>query len=84
MTPADAFRSLRKAWFDHHLRANAPEREWEDDDTERDRHHRNAELQTRYDEDTERILQGEERPIAPRCTADLTQPESSRAPTLES
>ena len=72
MTPAEkAFRKLREQWFSHELRDESHEREWESKLTSflRDRH--NEAMKATYDEDTEAILRGEDRSIAPKCWADL-------------
>lgn len=55
-----AFRLLRAA-----------EREWEDESRERDRMARNAELRSIFNADTESIIAGKLRPVAPQCEADL-------------
>ena len=66
-----AFRELRTAWFNRHLRSHAHEREWEDDEHKERRERNNQGLKFQYDTDTEAIINGVDRPIAPTCGADL-------------
>jgi hypothetical protein len=64
-------RELRTAWFEHHLRFNAPEREWEDDRDLSRRMMQNNHIMKRFNDQTERILQGEQLNLIPDCLADL-------------
>ena len=67
----DAFRELRQAWFMHILKENGPEREWETTDGENARGERNLELHKRFTNQTEAIINGANRCIAPHCKADM-------------
>jgi len=67
-----AFRQLREHWFNSHLKSYSHEREWEDESQSDYRDKINAALKAKYDEHTEAILRGEDRPLNPRCGADLT------------
>jgi len=70
----DAFRELREAWFNAHLRSRAHDREWEDDTAEERRERQNAELRRRYDDQTESIIAGNSGvPVAPRCLHDMSR-----------
>jgi len=69
----EAFRKLREAWFNAHLKSNPHEREWEDETDVAMRNEDNAKIKLQFDEDTEAILRGEDRAIAPRCLADMEQ-----------
>jgi len=73
MTQRDetAFRKLREAWFNAHLKSNPHEREWEDETDAFIRNEDNVKTKRQFDEDTEAILRGEDRVIAPRCLADM-------------
>lgn len=68
----EMFRQLREDWFNSQLRLNPHERDGETQMQEEFRERDNADLKVRYDEDTEAILRGENRPIAPQCEADLS------------
>ena len=73
MLPAEkAFRQLREHWFNSQVRVSPHEREWEDETQEELRERHNAVIKSKYDEDTEAILRGEDRPINPQCGADLS------------
>ena len=73
MSPAEkAFRQLREHWFNSELRSRPHEREWEDETQEELRERNNAAIKAKFDADTEAILRGEDRPINPRCGADLS------------
>lgn len=71
MSLENAFRELRAVWFREHMTRRGPEREWETAEQEQARDRRNEQLRQRYDADTEAILRGEGRTVAPRCEADL-------------
>ncbi len=71
-----AFRELRDAWFNAHLRSYAHEREWEDEDREASREESNNYLKARYDEQTEAIIRGELLPISPYCSNDMSNSSS--------
>jgi hypothetical protein len=64
-------RKLRTAWFEHHLRFNAPEREWEDKLDAAIRTLHNADNLFRFNDQTERILHGEQLNLTPHCLADM-------------
>jgi len=66
-----AFRKLREAWFNAHLKRKPHEREWEDETDVAMRNEDNEQAKRQFDEDTEAILRGEDRAIAPRCLADM-------------
>ena len=61
----DSFRELRGAWFDLHVADWGPGRQWESVEQKDVREADNASLRAKYDEDTEAIIRGELRPIAP-------------------
>ena len=65
------FREVRKAWFFKVLYQSPPEREWETEEAELNRLANNHDMQERFDVDTEALLSGEDRMIAPRCSNDL-------------
>lgn len=67
----NAFRELRLAWFNAHLKSKPHEREWETEESEKRREEDNAELKEIFDEQTEAIILGEKLPISPRCSNDL-------------
>lgn len=73
----DAFRQLREAWFRTQLQLDAHEREWESEASESQRLAYNAEMKAIFDADTEAIIRGENRPIAPTCWHDLDTPNST-------
>lgn len=68
-----AFRTLRKTWFDTKLRSYPHEREWEDDTRASLREENNENMRKLYDKQTEQILAGENKPIAPRCHNDMCE-----------
>lgn len=78
-TAQRVFRALRAAWFASHLRSNAHEREWEDEEHEQLRHEWNAKLLARYASQTEGILNGEDWPVFPTCAADMDMTNASAA-----
>jgi len=67
----DSFRELRGVWFDLHVSNWGPGRQWETAEQDDKRKADNASLRAKYDEDTEAIIRGLPRPIAPRCGNDL-------------
>jgi hypothetical protein len=67
----NAFRELRLAWFNAHLRRNPHEREWENEEAEKQREEDNAELKEKFDAQTEAIILGEKFKRNPRCYNDL-------------
>jgi len=67
----DVFRELRKKWFDMEIREYPHERVWETEDDETWRVRRNREAWHEYCKDTEAIINGEERNVAPRCCNDM-------------
>ncbi len=68
---ANAFRTLRAAWFETHLQSRPHEREWERPDANLARELHNAELWKQFSAQTEEIIQGHDRPVTPTCAADL-------------
>ena len=68
-----AFRVLRKEWFDSQLRSEPQHRVWEDDSVTKMRDRQNQEMWELYDQQTQEIIAGEDRPIAPRCHNDLVR-----------
>ena len=62
---AEAFRKLRREWFQREVAFQSAEREWETAELEAKREEANREIQAIYDAQTEGILQGEDYPIAP-------------------
>ncbi|MHC4699583.1 MAG: hypothetical protein ACYTFQ_03305 [Planctomycetota bacterium] len=71
MKPKNLFREMRLAWFFKVLYFGAPDRVWEDDEAEARRMEINDRMRADYDADTEAILRGEDRMLAPRCLNDL-------------
>jgi hypothetical protein len=76
MSPEDAFRNLRNAWFNKVLKSRAHEREWEDQEAEDRREMNNARKRYAFDIQTEEILRGEDRCIAPICINDMRKGEN--------
>lgn len=77
-----AFRKLREQWFNRHLRSYAPEREDEDYERATAREEGNASLKSTYDEDTDAIIAGSKRAIAPTCGYDLEQGRKADKPKI--
>lgn len=71
MNKDEAFRELRERWFNQVIRSHAHERIWEEDAETQVREDHNRLMKAKFDKDTEAILSGEERAIAPRCLNDL-------------
>ena len=71
-TTADAFRQLRTAWFNKVLKSYTSEREWENNEDQLERLNRNLDLKTLYDQQTEQIIDGKQRCVAPKCANDVT------------
>ena len=67
------FRKLREAWFISELKSHAHEREWESEDREAIRQEQNKRLKQKFDEQTEGLLLGVCRQIAPKCLAELAE-----------
>lgn len=66
-----AFRELREAWFENHLKSHAHEREWESEDQATARHQQNVYLKRKFDQQTEGIICGELNCVAPYAPIDL-------------
>ena len=66
-----AFRELRDTWFTNHLKKHAQERVWEDEEDEQYREEDNKRIKIKYDEQTEAIIRGENKPLAPKCPFDM-------------
>ncbi len=68
------FRKLRESWFNAKLRSYGHERDWDDQDEERQelRNQQNRSSKAKYDEQTEAIIHGEKRCLAPTCDNDMT------------
>lgn len=71
MKPKKLFREMRLAWFYKVLYFGAPERVWEDEEAEARRMEINDQMRAKYDADTEAILKGEVRLLAPTCENQL-------------
>ncbi len=71
MLVEDAFRELRHIWFLHHLQSLPREREWETEEQVARREKSNQELKKKFDNQTERIIQGEPFMVAPWSDADM-------------
>ena len=71
MSLEDSFRELRGRWFNAILASKAHERVWETAEEEEAREAVNTCLRAVYDTDTEAIIHGAIRPVAPRCGHDL-------------
>jgi hypothetical protein len=64
-------RKLRNAWFDSKLRYKTPEREWEDEREASRRMMQNNHNLIQFNDQTERIIRGEDLNLTPYCMADL-------------
>ena len=83
MTPAEkAFRELRDRWFKLHLTSKPHERVWEEEHETAYREAQNKAKRVLFDADTEAILQGEDRPVAPMCWSDIDRPARDREALL--
>lgn len=71
MTLEENFRKLRNKWFNYHLYSNTHERVWETEEHEHEREEENLILKKRFDKDTEALIQGKKRCIAPICEHDM-------------
>lgn len=69
----DAFRKLRRTWFNYHLMSRCGERDWEDETQSELRERNNQYLLEKYNNQTERIINGEDLNIAPICAFDMTE-----------
>ena len=69
----DSFRKLRNAWFNSILRFHAHEREWESEEHEKVRETNNRKMKEKFDKQTELIINGSEKSIAPYCWNDLNK-----------
>ncbi len=68
----DSFRELRGQWFNAILASKAHERVWESEEEEEAREALNSVLLAVYDRDTEAIIRGALRQVAPQCGHDLS------------
>lgn len=67
-----AFRTLRAAWFNLHIRRRTPEREWATPEQEESMEADNRAKREWFDKQTQQIIDGDTSIcIAPRCTADM-------------
>jgi hypothetical protein len=69
----NAFRELRNFWFNKHLYSRPSEREWEDEDRDLQRKESNKYYKEIFDQDTEDIIIGKSRPIAPTSIFQMLQ-----------
>ena len=67
----DSFRELRVRWFHAILEKKAHERVWETVEEEEAREAVNVSLRVVYEDDTEAIIRGVPRHVAPRCRHDM-------------
>ena len=67
----DKFRELRKFWFNYHLKSYAHEREWEDKHSQIKRQKENENLWQQYSQQTEDIINGLDRCIAPTSSYEM-------------
>lgn len=67
------FRELRNEWFEANMYRYSPERIWEDDNEIEARQSSNEKLRKEFDKQTDELLRGEYRCIAPTCAYDMTQ-----------
>jgi hypothetical protein len=65
-----AFKQLREEWFKRHLYSRVSEFSGYDDEEATTQKY-NEDIKKEFDEDTEAILRGEKRSIAPTCWNDL-------------
>jgi len=72
----DSFRELRNAWFLSKLKSYCHERNHESDRSRELREEGNRLLKEVFDSDTELIIKGHNRCIAPKCNNDLQKKES--------
>jgi len=68
-----AFKEIRSKWFEKHIMSKAQERVWESEEEEIGRETHNKELRKLYDKDTELIIDGQDRPITPTCSFDISK-----------
>lgn len=73
MSLEDTFRKLRLIWFNYHLMSRPSEREWEEETRSELRERNNQYLLEKYNNQTERIIKGEDLNIAPTCAFDMTE-----------
>lgn len=72
MSPAEkAFRQLREYWFDKMLRQRLSPFESHDDEREQLVDDYNFSMKAKYDQDTEAILEGQDRCINPCCFKEI-------------
>ena len=64
-------RTIRRIWFEQLLKSKAPDREWEDAESELRRIRSNEVLRERYNEQTEYLLAGGSCNLTPLCQSDL-------------
>ncbi len=68
----EAFKELRRAWFNAYLRRRPHERGGESESDEELRQENNRNLKGQFDEQTEQIIAGGTSvPVSPRCVNDL-------------
>ena len=67
----EAFRGLREKWFIYHLESHAHERVDESEEDAKYREENNNRIKIKYDEQTEAIIKGDNKPLAPTCWFDM-------------
>lgn len=72
MNLQNAFIQLRDAWFYQKLYSQPSERDWEDSEAMQYREERNKEQKELFDKQTNDIINGMYKPIAPTCSYDMS------------
>ena len=78
MTLDEAFRELRGRWFQLHLTSRPHERVWEEEHETAYREAQNKAMRVMFDADTDAILRGEDRPVAPLRWSDIDKAQRDR------
>lgn len=73
MKVEDAFRELRRRWFNRVLASHPHERECEEEADRMERESLNRTLKGTYDAQTEAIIRGDDHEISPQCANDLVK-----------
>lgn len=76
MKTEDAFREIRLAWFNRIIKSYSHERIWEDEEALDLRDKQNKELLEKYNDQTERIINGENLNITPYSSYDINKNET--------
>jgi len=71
----ESFKELRECWYHSNLHLYAHERIWEDEEDEEIRERSNRTIKELFDKQTNDLINGIRRPIAPHCENDMRQSE---------